>query len=310
VLPVSTRVPDLAALRLLVDVSRTGSIGGAARASGVSQQAASERLQSVEAQTGLVLLDRRSRGSELTAQGVVVVEWAKRLLELADEIDHAIDGLRDDRTRDLAVWSSMTIAESLLPRWLVLLRQRQEAEGLEPTTVSFVAANSSQVSGAVQDGRADVGFVEGTETPAGLRSATLAEDELVLVTAPGTPLSRRRTPLTPEEVGRLTTTSREAGSGTRAVVARALRRAGVRATGSTVELTTATAVREAVVAGGPPAYISRRVVRRELETGALVVVATSGLDVRRTFRAVWRGQRQPPAGPVRELVGIARGPAS
>ena len=35
------------------------------------------------------------------------------------------------------------------------------------------------------------------------------------------------------------------------------------------------------------------------------VVATE-LDLRREFRAVWSGSAQPPAGPARDLVGIAR----
>lgn len=306
----TTRVPDLDALRLLVSVSRHGSIGGAARAAGISQQAASERLRTVEAQTGLTLLTRGARGSDLTAQGVVLVEWGARLLDLADEIDHAIDGLREDRSRDLSVWSSMTIAESLLPRWLVMLRQRQLSEGHEPTAISFVAANTAQVAEAVLSGRAGVGFVEGVDLPTGLRSVTLLHDELVLVTAVGTPLGRRQAPLPPDEVVRLATTSREAGSGTREVVARALRRSGQRSTGSAVELTTATAVREAVIAGGPPAFLSRRVVQRDLDAGRLSVVPTTGLDLRRTFRAIWLGQRQPPAGPVRDLVGIARGARS
>ena len=301
----STRVPDLDALRLLVGVARHGSIGATARANGVTQQAASERLRAVEAQVGLTLVRRGARGSELTQAGVVVVEWAARLLDLADEIDHAIDGLRGDRGRELIVWSSMTVAESLLPRWLVLLRQRQEHEGLEPTAVSFTAANSAQVAEAVRGGHAHVGFVEGTTTPPGLRSAVVAVDELLLATGAGTPLGRRRSPLAPREVAGLVMTAREEGSGTREVVAAALRRHRLKLTEPAVELTTATAVREAVAAGGPPAFLSRRVARRELEAGRLVAVPTEDLDLTRSFRAVWVGGAQPPAGPVRELVGLA-----
>ncbi|WP_236554366.1 LysR family transcriptional regulator [Nocardioides sp. AX2bis] len=301
-----SRVPDLAALRLLVDAARLGSIGAAARASGVSQQSASERLRGVEAQTGLRLLRRGSRGSEPTDEGRVVVEWAGRLLDLAEEIDHAIGGLRSDRDRDLAVWSSMTIAESLLPRWLVQLRQRQEAEARRPTVVSLTATNSSRVVGAVRSGEAHLGFVEGLSAPPGLPSVPVAADELVLVTVAGSALARRRTPLSPDDVAGLRTTGREAGSGTREVVEAALATHGLQPAAGQVELTTAAAVREAVAAGGAPAFLSRRVARRELDAGQLVEVAVEGLDLRRTFRAVWTGPARPPAGPVRELVAVAR----
>jgi DNA-binding transcriptional LysR family regulator len=252
------------------------------------------------------LLRRAARGSELTDGGVVVVEWASQLLDLADEIDHAIEGLRGDRGRELTVWSSMSIAEHLVPRWLVLLRQRQLGEGLEPTTVSFRAANSTAVADALLGGDADVGFVEGPSVPAGLRSRVVAKDELVLVTAAGTPLSRRRSGVTPDEVSRLAMTAREEGSGTREVVARALQRHGLVGRDPAVVLTTAAAVREAVLAGGPPAFLSRRVAARDLDAGHLVVVPTPDLALSRAFRAVWIGSAAPPPGPVRELVGIAR----
>ncbi len=302
----ASRVPDLAGLRLLVGVARHGSIGGTARAHGVSQQAASERLRAIEAQIGLTLVRRGARGSELTPAGVVIVEWASRLLDLADEIDQAIDGLRTDRGRDLTVWSSMTVAESLLPRWLVLLRQRQESEGLRPTTVSLNAANTTHVLRAVVDGTADLGFVEGVGAPRGVRAVAVGRDELVLVAPPGSPLARRRTPLRADEVAALPLTNREPGSGTRDVVEAALAAHDLEPAPMMVELTTATAVREAVAAGSAPAFLSPRVVSRDVEAGRLVVVPTRGLALTRTFRAIWVGSSEPPAGPVRELVAVAR----
>lgn len=301
-----TSVPDLASLRLLLDVGRHGSIGSAAREAGISQQAASERLRGLEAQTGLTLLQRGPRGSRLTPTGVVVSEWAARLVELSDEIGTALDGLRGERSRDLAVWASMTVADGLVPRWLVQLRQRQHREGLDPTSVSLTAANSRQVEEAVRSGTADLGFVEGVDAPARLRSVTVADDELVLVVAHGDPLSRRRRPLTADEVAGLALTAREPGSGTREVVEQALSERGLAPAPAVAELTTATSVREAVLAGGAPAFLSRRVVQRDLDAGLLAVVPTE-LSLRRFFRAVWVGAGRPPRGSVRDLVAIAAG---
>lgn len=306
----SSHLPDLDGLRLLTGIARHGSIGGTARANGISQQAASERLRAMEAQTGLTLVRRGARGSQLTEAGVVVAEWAARLLDIADEIDTAIQGLRGERSRELAVWASMTIAESLIPRWLVLLRQRQQGEGYQPTAVSLNAANSQHVVEAVREGTAHVGFVEGVEAPTGVRSVTVAHDELVLVTTAGTPLSRRRTALSPAEVAVLGLTSREQGSGTREVLEIALARHGLMAGEPDVELTTATAIRQAVIAGSAPAFLSRRVVARDVDSGSLSVVAVQDLDLRRYFRAVWVGTRNPPAGAVRDLVAIARSEAA
>ncbi|MBO0517860.1 helix-turn-helix domain-containing protein, partial [Streptomyces beijiangensis] len=72
--PLSHRVPDLAALELLLAVARHGSLGKAARELGISQPAASGRIRSMEARLGVVLLERSPRGSRLTDAGVLVTD--------------------------------------------------------------------------------------------------------------------------------------------------------------------------------------------------------------------------------------------
>ena len=111
--------------------------------------------------------------------------------------------------------------------------------------------------------------------------------------------------MTPEEVAGLALTSRERGSGTREVLDIALATHGLAAGDPEGELTTATAVREAVIAGSAPAFLSRRVVARDVASARLSVVDVRVLDLRRQFRAVWVGTLHPPAGAVRDLVAIA-----
>ncbi|MET0929827.1 MAG: LysR family transcriptional regulator [Aeromicrobium sp.] len=304
-MPLSPNLPDLAALSLLVEVARHGSIGAAARSTGMTQQAASERVRSLETQVGFTVLHRGARGSTLTASGTVLVEWASRLIDLAEEVDGAIATLRGDSRRELHVAASMTVAEHLVPRWLVLLRQRQVREGVAPTSVSLQAANSRQVVDAVAGGTADLGFIEGTAAPTGLASLDVGSDELLLVVAAGDPLVSTPRALTPAQVSGLTLTSREVGSGTRDVLERALAAHGLPMAPPEAELTTSSAVRSSVRAGGAPAFLSSLVVEHDLASGHLVAVATTGLDLRRTFRAVWTGSDTPPAGPVRDLLGLA-----
>lgn len=300
-------VPDLAALALLVAVARGGSIGAAGRLQGISQQAASARLRGLEQDLRVQLLHRGARGSELTPAGRVVVEWADRLLEVSEELAAAVEALRDDRDRELVVFASMTVAEFLLPGWLVQLRSRQRRTG-SVTTVALTAANSRHVIAAVRDGAAHLGFIEGLDVPTDLRSAALGTDELVLVVAPHHPYGRRRS-LRPEQVAALPLTSRDPGSGTRQVVDRALAGHALVAVAPDVELKTSTAVRETIRAGGQPGFLSRRMIGQDLDSGQLQVIATPGLDLSRHFRALWTGPAQPPAGPVRDLIGIARGAA-
>ena len=93
----SPRMPELGALEVLLAVAHTGSLNAAAREVGVTQQAVSARISSIEAQTGVQLVMRTKHGSTLTAAGVVVAQWAAKLLEVASEVDTGLAALRHDR---------------------------------------------------------------------------------------------------------------------------------------------------------------------------------------------------------------------
>jgi molybdate transport repressor ModE-like protein len=305
-MPLSTYLPDLSALELLVDTAREGSIGAAARLQGISQQAASERLRAVEAQVGSTLLTRTPRGSKLTATGTVVVEWATRLLENAHQVDNAIAALRQDRDGQLRISASMTIAEHLLPRWLVLLRQHQLDSGQPVTVVNLTATNTENAIEAVRLGTSTLGFIEGSTTPLQIRSRAVGTDELLLVAHPSHRWARRRTPIGATELALTSLTMRERGSGTRQVLEDALALSGYHAAEAEVELSTSTAVRESVRAGSAPTVISSHAVEADIASGRLVRLELIGLDLRRTLRAIWIGDPTPPAGPVREMLAVAK----
>ena len=310
----SAHVPELAALEVLLSVARAGSLNSAARQIGVSQQAVSARIQAMEAQTGVALIRRTPRGSQLTAEGAMVAEWALRLLDVAAELDAGIAALRADRRSKLRVSSSSTIAEQLLPAWLASFRAATVRLGGQAPDVVLTAANTETVIGHVHDGAADLGFIEGPKRPAGLRSRTIGHDRLVVVVAPGHPWTRRRSGISAAELAGTSLVSREGGSGTLDTLAAALAAAlgpgpGARPgqAPAALSLSTTAAVRAAVLAGAAPAVISELAVADDLAAGRLVEVRTPGLDLRRALRAIWAGTPTPPAGPARDLVAHISG---
>src|ERR1700759_5407862 len=93
----SPRMPELGAFEVLLAVSQTGSLNAAARQLGVTQQAISARVASFETRAGVQVLTRTAHGSTLTPAGIVVTEWADRLLRVAADIDAGLAVLRQDR---------------------------------------------------------------------------------------------------------------------------------------------------------------------------------------------------------------------
>ncbi len=293
------RVPDLGALELLLAIARLGSLGRAARARGISQPAASSRLRAMERQLGVALVERSPRGSRLTDAGVLVTDWARRVVEAAEAFDAGAQALRGRRDSRLRVAASMTIAEYLLPGWLVSLRAE-----LPGTAVSLLAGNSSAVAERLARGEADLGFVEGLQVPAGLDGAVIGHDRLVVVAAPAHRWARRRTELTAAELAATPLILRERGSGTRQVLDAALGEHGGLAE-PLLELASTTAVKAAVVSEAAPSVLSELAVGEELSARRLVEIPVRGLRLGRDLRAVWpAGQR--PVGPARHLLGLTR----
>ena len=304
-MPLSSRMPELAAFEVLVAIANTGSLGGAAREVGLTQQAVSARLASMEAQTGVRLALRSTRGSHLTPAGVVVAEWANRLLDVAHHVDVGLASLRTETRKRIRVAASQTVAEQFMPRWLVSLRAAATGQGGTAPEVILAATNSDHVAAAIRDGSADLGFIETPAAPRGLRSRVVAHDELLLIVAPDHKWARRTRPVSPSELAQTPLVTRELGSGTRDSLTAAL----YAVLGDTVqhappvlELSSAAAVRAAVLAGAGPAVMSQLTVADDVAFGRLRAIPVPQLNLRRQLRAIWLGPRTPPAGALRDLL--------
>src|SRR5687768_302801 len=132
------RFPDVDALALFVGVCETGSISAAARAFGLTQPAATERIRRLERRLGLLLLHRTPTGSSPTETGAAVEAWAREVVACCDRLVESARTLRSKAGRvTLRVAASYTTAEYLLPEALVDLRRRSPG-----VTISLSVENS------------------------------------------------------------------------------------------------------------------------------------------------------------------------
>lgn len=279
----------LGSLEVFVAVADHGSLSAAARALGVAQPSASAALRRLERRTGVPLVTRSASGTALTAAGTRLLARARAVLHASDELEAAAAAERAQHAGRVVVAASMTIAEHLAPGWIA-------ARGRDEAAVELVVANSRDVARAVLDGRADLGFVEGPDVDEALASRVVGTDELVVVVAPTHPWARRRRPVTATELATTPLALREAGSGTRSTLERALAAAGAPAPHDADHLGSTVAVKTLVRAGRHAAVLSRHAVRDDLTHAQLVAVQVDGIDLRRELRMVWsRGRQVPPA---------------
>lgn len=290
-MPISSRLPALEELETAHLAARLGSVGAAARALGISQQAASRRIRGVETRLGLPLFARSPRGVVTTARAAPVLEWIGDVLRAAENLSEGVATVAGRGHATVA--TSMTIAEYVLPAWIMALRVRHP--GLE---VSVRTGNTDEVIAAVLADEVQLGFVEGPAVPPALVRVPFADDELVLVVPPGHPWAGRAG-VGRDELRRTPLVLREAGSGTRRTLEAAL--PGL--VPPLVELGSTAAVKAAAVAGCRPTVLSRLAVRHELDDGRLVAVAVEDLDLTRSLQVVRRPDR-PVRGAAADLLEV------
>lgn len=283
-------------LEILVAVADHGSLSAGARRIGVAQPNASRSISRLERRLGFALLTRSTRGTAVTPKGLMVVEWARDVLSAAEALRRGAERLVSNE-QNLRVVASQTVAEHLLPRWIAELRVQQEVQ------VDIGVVNSEKAVEEVLAGHAQLGFVESPDVSRGMHQAVVTRDELVTVVLPGHEWADRAEAISLEEFAATPLVLREAGSGTRTTLDRALGERGPAV--PLLELESNAAVRVAVLSGAGPTVLSRLAVGDLLAQGALVEVAVDGLRLRRVLRAIWSGPRVL-GHPAADLVSVSQ----
>jgi DNA-binding transcriptional LysR family regulator len=272
-------------LRVFVEVADRLHVTRAAEVLNMTQSAASAAIHALETRLGTALFDRLGRRLELTEAGRVLLPDAKAVLAKVSGAEQALaelDGLLRGRLR---LCASQTIAGYWLPRFLFRFHAAHPG-----VTVELKIGNSLQVSRAVLDGAADLGFVEGDIDEPLLVQIPVAFDQLILVVASSHELASLKT-IERDHLLRARWVLREKGSGTRQVFEEGLRKRGINpgALDVVMELPSNEAVRSVVEAGAGATVISRLVVADKLSAGTLVELPLQCAD--RRYFALRHGDR-------------------
>jgi DNA-binding transcriptional LysR family regulator len=196
----------------------------------------------------------------------------------------------------------LTIAEYLMPPWLLALRRSHpEAE------VTARVANSHRVCESVRAGEVDLGFIEAPDVPAGFGTSRVGTDRLVLVASPELVQELGIDEIDPDRLRALPLLLREHGSGTRDTFLQALAETlgDEPKLSHATELGSTTTILATARAGGGIGVVSSRAVAGELAGRALREIRVHGLRPERPLTALWMGSRPP--GLARELLTLAQG---
>ena len=234
----------------------------------MTQPAVTFQIKQLEEHFNTRLFDRSQGRITLTAAGALALEQAERILALSAELDARMKELGGQIAGPLLIGASMTIGEYVLPQLIGKFKARFPA--VVPT---LFVGNSEAVQDRVAERTLDLGFIEGDSHRSTLLNEVCCEDELQVVCAPSHPLAKQSLAL-PAMLTQHAYISREAGSGTRAVIDHYLEKAGVspEAMDVVVELGSPEALKGLVATGLGFAIMSRVIAAKEVQLGQLVQV--------------------------------------
>ena len=268
-------------LSIFQAVAASGSVSAGAQRLQISQSAVSKQLGDFEHALGVTLFERLPRGVRLTEAGRLLQGYANNLVALEAEAESAIRDLKLGVRGRLRIGASRTVGAYLMPSLLARFRRRH------PDVEIFLQVDST---GAIEQrliaSDLDIGFTEGIVGSELLDYRVFDRDELVLIAAPGHPITRTN-PAPLSAVVQQPLLMHEVGSGTRAVTEKAFssRRIALR---PSMTLASTEAIKHTVATGVGIAVLSISAVRTELAAGTLKVVRMKGLTIDRPLYRIQR----------------------
>lgn len=113
---------DIRHLKTLIAIADYGTFGAAGEAVFLSQSAVSQQVRIIEEFLGVKIFDRTVRPPALTAQGVMVLEGARKIVKEYDRITRKMSG--DGLSGRLVIGAIRASIKGALPKALAILRHR------------------------------------------------------------------------------------------------------------------------------------------------------------------------------------------
>jgi DNA-binding transcriptional LysR family regulator len=170
------RTLDLDSLEIFRAVVQEGGVNRAARKLHRVQSNVTTRVRQLEERLGVELFRRQGRGLVPSAEGELLLQYAERLLRLADEAQTVLQAGKPQGV--LRLGSLESTAGSRLP---ALLSRYHKAYA--DVTLELVTGTTGALLQKVAQFELEAAFVSEPFTASGLNARAVFEEELVLITA-------------------------------------------------------------------------------------------------------------------------------
>jgi DNA-binding transcriptional LysR family regulator len=247
-----------------------------------TQPAVSQVIRKLESSVGETLFDRAARDGSLTAAGVLLRDYAQRLMALRREATSALGELKSLERGRLQLAANEYTCMYLLPAIDAFWREFPHIN----VTVHRMLA--SRIPEELNLRTFELGVISFRPDPVQFRTIAVYGDSLAFIVGPHHPLATARR-VSINDLGKETFIAHNVTSPLRRKVIEAFQHYRT-PLNMGIELPTIEAIKRFVAMGNGVALVPHLAVARELETGDLVRVTVDELEMRKVLRLVHRRQ--------------------
>jgi len=288
---------DFDQLTTFVQVSKLKSFSKAGQKVFRSQSAVSAQIRQLEQAYHAKLLDRSAKSVELTPAGVVLFEFAERLLRLRDESVQVVADRGNVVQGPVAFGANEATCLYLLPDILAEFQRRYPL-----VQISIYRNFSHKILQRLEEGSLDLGIVTLPVKSPNLKIHTINRDRLRFMVSAKNPMAQR-SHVTLEEVASSPLIFPKTGF-TRQVLDKLFRpyRSRLRIA---MELPSIGMIKTFVAADVGISIISESFARDQVKSGEVKLLNVEGFDLYRELALVYRRDRSLPRA-VQALIGMIR----
>jgi LysR family transcriptional regulator, transcriptional activator of the cysJI operon len=174
-------------LRLTRDIAQDRSVSKAAKLNGISQSAASQAIQELERELGILLFDRSTRPLAVTPAGRLYLEYCRDVLRRHEELEISLTHLKKETHGKVRLAAIYSVGLSEMSDIEASFAQRF------PDAELFVEyLRPERVREAVIEDRADLGLMSYAESSRELVALPWREEEMVVAVGPDHALAHRK----------------------------------------------------------------------------------------------------------------------
>lgn len=258
----------------------------------LTQPTVSGHILSIERFLSIRLFDRTGKEVRLTQAGKIFFKFAQKILFSRRDLFNALTEFVQGLKGELSIGASTIPGEYILPK---IIKNFQKS--LSNLFISLKIGDTKEVLKFILDGEVEIGITGGKLIHNFIRYERFGEDQIIAIAPSNYPIAKKKK-LSLDSILNEPWIIREEGSGTQMAIENILKKKGksFKNFNIVLQMGSTSSVKEGVKAGLGLAFISKKAVEEELNSGLVTRIELEDIEpiIRTIYIATYKGRTLSP----------------